>query len=62
MGLVSRVEPPGPEMVEANEDCMPMLQKVGWLKFLLSFHGHNLKIARDFTQTFNGQVTKIGDI
>jgi hypothetical protein len=49
-------------MVEANEDCISMLQKVRWMEFLLSFRGHNLKIARAFTQTFNGQVVKIGNI
>jgi hypothetical protein len=62
MGLISRVEPPGLELIESYSECIPLLQKVGWLEFLMSFHGHNLGVARDFSHNFNGWVTRIGDI
>jgi len=41
---------------------MSMLQKVRWIKNVLSFCGHNLKISRAFAHNFNGQVAKVGDI
>jgi hypothetical protein len=39
-----------------------LLRKVGWLKFLISFHGHNIKVSRAFSHNFNGPIAKVGDI
>jgi hypothetical protein len=42
--------------------CIPMLQRVGWLQFLMSFRGHNVGVARDFAQSFDGRIAKVGEI
>jgi len=39
MGLVSRVEPAGCEIVEAVDSLRSSLDNVGWLGFLEKFHG-----------------------
>jgi hypothetical protein len=54
IGIISRVEPHGPELIEAYIECVPLLQKAGWLEFLVSFHGHYLGVARYFSHNFNG--------
>lgn len=62
MGFLSRIEPRGPELVEINDECIPLLWKARWLKFMFSFHGHNIKVSIAFTHNFNGQVARVWDI
>jgi len=62
MGLISRSEPPGPELVEAIDDFHPSLKKTGWFEFLMMFHDQNLQVAKEFALSFDGQFANIGDI
>jgi hypothetical protein len=64
MGLVSRVEPPGLELIEAClelikacSECILLLHQAGWLEFLVSFHGHNLGVSKSSFHHFNGRVS-----
>jgi hypothetical protein len=37
-------------------------EKLGWFKFLMMFHGHNLQVTRYFSLNFDGRSSRIGDI
>jgi hypothetical protein len=39
-----------------------MLQHDGWFKFLLSFPGHNTKVTRAFSFSFEGKYVRIRDV
>jgi hypothetical protein len=39
-----------------------MLQRVGWVNFLMSFRGHNLGVARDIAHNFDVRIARVGEI
>jgi hypothetical protein len=59
METMIRANPNGPETIQAYDDISNMVQTVGWVTFIQAFKGHNVKVARDFSQSFNGRRAQV---
>ena len=62
MAPVSRFQLIGDEYLNAASECQELVVKVGWLRFLQKLSGFNLEISREFTTSFDGMKSQVGDI
>jgi hypothetical protein len=62
MALMVRVEPNGSQALLSHEDVVDDLFIFVWVNFIQYFEGFNLEIAHDFSQTFDGAKSKVGDM
>jgi hypothetical protein len=61
MAPVVRLETNGSQALLSHDDAIEYLKSQGWEAFLKIFEGYNLQVAKDFAQTFDGCIAKIGD-
>jgi hypothetical protein len=61
-GIVNRKEPEGPEVMEAYEDCQIIFYREGWYLFYTKLDGFYYVVARDFSESFNGQWARIKNL
>jgi hypothetical protein len=54
-GHVNRKELEGPEIMEAYEDNFHIFDRAGWYLFRTKLDGHHYTIARELSESFNGQ-------
>jgi hypothetical protein len=54
MAHVVCVEPNGSQTLLLYDDAREDLKGQGWLVFLEKFQGYNLKLAQEFTLSFDG--------
>jgi hypothetical protein len=62
MDPVVRIEPNGSQALLSHDDVVEDLKGQGWDAFIKRFEGYNLRLAKEFTQTFDGYKAKVGDI
>jgi len=52
----------GVKYMEGYPQLKGMLQKAGWLSFIVKFNGYHKKITKSFARSFDGMDVEIGDI
>ena len=62
MALVVHIEPNGSQTLLLFDNARKDLENSGWLVFIQKFEGFNLVVAQQFSLTFDGCRTKVGDI
>ena len=62
MAPLSRFEVSVLEMIEMDPEATALFEKIGWKPFFWSFNGHNEEVTRQFTLSFDGNTTQIGDL
>jgi hypothetical protein len=62
MAPVVRIETNGSHDLLSHDHAMDSLVQFDWVKFIQSFNGFNLEVARTFSKTFDGTRAKIRDI
>jgi hypothetical protein len=62
MAPVVRIEPNGSQALLSHDDVVEDLKGQSWDAFIKRFEGYNLRLAKEFTQTFDGYKVKVGDI
>jgi hypothetical protein len=62
MALVVRIEMNGSQALFSHDDVVEDLKGQGWDIFIKKFKGYNLHVSKEFTQTFDGYIAKVGDI
>jgi hypothetical protein len=59
MAPIVRIEPNGSQDLLSHDDAVDSLVQFGWVKFIQSFNGFNLEVARTFSKMFDGTRAKI---
>jgi hypothetical protein len=62
MDPIVRIELNGSQALLSLDDVVEDLKGHGWDAFIKRFEGYNLRLAKEFTQTFDGCREKVGDI
>jgi hypothetical protein len=62
MAPVIRFEPNGSQTLLLYDDASEDLKSQGWDMFIKKFQGYNLRVAKEFSLTFDGCRAKVGDI
>jgi hypothetical protein len=62
MAPVVRFEPNGSQTLLLYDDASEDLKSQGWDMFIEKFQGYNLRVAKEFSLTFDGCRAKVGDI
>jgi hypothetical protein len=62
MALVVQLDLNGSQALLSHDDAVEDLKVQGCDAFIKRFEGYNLRVAKEFAQTFDGYKEKIGDI
>jgi hypothetical protein len=62
MAPVIQFEPNGSQTLLLYDDASEDLKSQGWDMFIKKFQGYNLRVAKEFSLTFEGCRAKVGDI
>ena len=50
------------EYLDAYNECLEPVMKVGWIPFLQKFYGFNIAVTKSFSFAFDGNITHIIDV
>ena len=42
--------------------CRDKFKRVRWVSFLEKFHGYNDRVAKEFAETYDGMMARLGEI
>ena len=62
MAPVSRFKLIGEEYLYAAPECREIVSRYGWLEFLRKFSGFNMKVSKEFPESFDGVHAHVGDV
>jgi hypothetical protein len=62
MALLVRIESNGSKALLSHDDAVEDLKGQGWDTFIKRFKGYSLRVAKEFTQKFDGYREKVGDV
>ena len=50
------------EYLDAYNECVEPVMKVGWMPFLQKFYGFNIAVTKAFALVFDGNIAHISDV
>ena len=62
MAPVIRIEPNGIQNLLSYDDAREDLERNGWHVFIRKFQGFNIRVAQEFSLSFDGCREKVGDV
>lgn len=61
-GHVNRLEPPGLELMESNDEVNNKFRQVGWEECIYCFKGHDVDITTQFISSFEDDFITVNDL